>query len=91
MTDKTNDEHPIAEALWISDPGHAWLRVPLSSVRGLTISGHFHRDDRYAYLEEGDATEWLLYYDVWDHAINTQHTDTESFVRGLPRSKGGKV
>ena len=92
MTDQTIGEHPIAEALWISDPGHAWMRVPLESVKGLTISGYSYRDDRYAYLEEDDdATAWLLHYDVWDHAIDTQHTDTESFVRDLPRFAGGKV
>ena len=92
MTDKTIGERYIADALWISDPGHAWMRVPLESVKGLTISGYSYRDDRYAYLEEDDdATAWLLHYDVWDHAIDTQHTDTESFVRDLPRFAGGKV
>ena len=37
---------------FISDPGHAWLRVPLAEIRGLDISSFSFRDANYAYLEE---------------------------------------
>ena len=37
---------------FISDPSHAWLRVPLKEIRGLDISSFSFYDDNYAYLEE---------------------------------------
>lgn len=40
-----------------TDPGHAWLRVPLSEViklqeKGLQISSFSYRNSKYAFLEE---------------------------------------
>ena len=48
--------------LWIEDPGHAWLRVPLAEVRasGANISDFSYRQGAYAYLEEDcDAGNFL--------------------------------
>ena len=37
---------------FIVDPGHGWLKVPLSEIEGMTFSGYSYRDSKYAYLEE---------------------------------------
>lgn len=41
---------------FISDPGHGWLRVPLTDIAALgieeTITEYSFIDGRYAYLEE---------------------------------------
>ncbi|MCP4420271.1 MAG: hypothetical protein GY805_27005 [Chloroflexi bacterium] len=42
--------------IFISDPGHGWLRVPLKDIAALGIEGDISPysfiDGRYAYLEE---------------------------------------
>lgn len=44
------------DLLFISDPGHGWLRVPNSLIRELRlgdkISAFSYEDERYSYLEE---------------------------------------
>lgn len=51
------------EVGWVSDPGHAWLRVPHSELArvGYAPSQYSYRDQEYGYLEEDcDAAAFLM-------------------------------
>ena len=61
MTKRQQNEAPV----WITDPGHAWLRVPLAdyTAAGITASKFSYVDAEYVYLEEDcDAA---LYLDIY--------------------------
>jgi len=50
--------------LFLSDPGHGWLKVPLTDIVSLNLQQQISRysfiDNGYAYLEEdGDAPRYL--------------------------------
>ena len=77
--------------LFISDPGHGWLRVPLNDVResGIEVSKYSYMDDTYAYLEEDrDATLYVLAcgYDMKGNTIQTKL----EFAGGMSRVRGMK-
>jgi len=45
---------------FIVGPGHAWLKVPLSEIEGMTFSRFSFRDRDFAYLEEDiDAFKFI--------------------------------
>ena len=50
------------ELVWISDPGHAWLRVPLSDyvASGIKASRFSYVDAAHVYLEEDCDAELYL-------------------------------
>ena len=52
----------LPDLVWISDPGHAWLRVPLSDyvASGITASRFSYVDAEYVYLEEDRDAELYL-------------------------------
>jgi hypothetical protein len=91
-----NQAQPVAsvrkraneDLLFISDPGHGWLRVPYESAFGLGISNYSYQDGQYAYLEEdADAGKWLRAHpEVEVRSIPEKNEPVgDSFVRGLPR------
>lgn len=48
---------------WIADGGHEWLKVPLSTCRGLAISAYSYQHQGWAYLEgDCDAALWFRHY-----------------------------
>jgi len=54
----------VTKLLWISDPSHAWLKVPLDVLwtlqSGHVYSDYSYRTEEFAYLEEDcDATLFL--------------------------------
>lgn len=80
-------DYPEDSLLIISDPGHAWLRVPLESAQGLGISEYSYQDKHYAYLEEdSDAGKWLKAHpEINVRGIRRENEPSDdSFVRSLP-------
>ncbi len=81
--------------VWISDPGHAWLRVPKEYVleSGYTPTEYSYLDQNYVYLEEDcDAPAYCKHVGIWDGERGSfprfeeaEYTDGESRVRRLPR------
>lgn len=68
-----------------SDPGHAWLEVPLHTCKGLDISSFSYTDGVVAYLEEDcDAPLWMCNYNIPSRRIQLVHHNDECYVRGLP-------
>jgi hypothetical protein len=75
-----------------ADPGHGWLRVPLSDLDELgirnEITAYSYFNDKYAYLEED--CDYETYMDAMNKAgivVNVQFgagSKTSSFVRRLP-------
>jgi len=51
-----------SELVWISDPGHAWLRVPIGDyfASGIQASRFSYVDAAYVYLEEDRDAELYL-------------------------------
>ena len=51
-----------SELIWISDPGHAWLRVPIGDyfASGIKASRYSLVDAEYVYLEEDCDAELYL-------------------------------
>lgn len=80
-----------AHLTFISDPGHGWLRVPLTDIAALGIEGDISEysfiDGSFAYLEE-DCD-----YDVFATACTAQGVPmpkiqdqyVERFARNRPR------
>lgn len=72
----------------IEDPGHAWLRVPLAEIVGMTFSKYSYADGEYAYLEEDcDAPKFMDAKSLQWQDIPTEHIENDCFVRrlgGLP-------
>ena len=78
--------------MWVSDPSHAWLRVPLMMVkgRGLGISSHSYIKGDHAYLEEDcDAPKFIKACCEKGavRGIKEQHYDKPCFIRELARYK----
>jgi hypothetical protein len=77
--------------LFLADPGHGWLRVPLGEIAALgieaEISPYSFIDGRFAYLEEDcDAGRYLTAREaagIPPPAI--QHRAVAGFDRGRPR------
>lgn len=75
-----------------SDPGHAWLAVPLKDLKAFGLAGKishysFMTAD-HAYLEEDcDAPLYIDYLDRQKvpYYINYRHTDHDSFIRQQAR------
>ena len=75
-----------------SDPGHAWLEVPLGdalNVPGISPYSYIDVVNRKAYLEEDcDATRFLAHWHGahWREEVNIQEKYEENtFIRNLPR------
>tara|TARA_R110000765_G_scaffold254341_1_gene355265 strand:- start:185 stop:529 length:345 start_codon:yes stop_codon:yes gene_type:complete len=86
-----------AEApVWITDPGHAWLRVPIGdyAAAGITASSFSYIDAEYVYLEEdADATLYLDMVQAPEQSFREIHFDSEH-TQGNPRKLdriGGNV
>ena len=77
-----------------TDPSHGWLQVSVQAVKeaGITVSEYSYTDGQYVYLEEDcDAPKFFVALTgeldpaTWSAAIVEQHTNSESFIRSLPR------
>ena len=78
-----------------ADPGHSWLRVPLSELGSFIPSQYSYRGERYAYLEEDcDAPGWLASQGcliagrVVGVEFETRHVNQDSHIRRMPRFDG---
>jgi hypothetical protein len=58
----TENQVMQSELIWISDPGHAWLRVPIGDyvASGIKASRFSLVDTEYVYLEEDCDAELYL-------------------------------
>ena len=86
-----------AEApVWITDPGHAWLRVPIGdyAAAGITASSCSYIDADYVYLEEdADAGLYLDTVQIPEQSFREIHFDSVH-MKGNPRNMdriGGNV
>ena len=86
-----------AEApVWITDPGHAWLRVPLAdyAASGIQASSSSYIDADYVYLEEdADAGLYLDTVQLPEQSFREIHFDSVH-MKGNPRNMdriGGNV
>lgn len=73
------------QLVFISDPGHGWLRVPLEDVCASSAIDHISEfsfidaDQRYAYLEEDcDAP---LYLNALEHQPPIEYREIDNFRR----------
>lgn len=73
------------QLVFISDPGHGWLRVPLEDVCASSAIDHISEfsfidgDCRYAYLEEDcDAP---LYLNALEHQPPIEYREIDNFRR----------
>lgn len=74
---------------WISDPGHAWLRVPLKKIFKLgiqdKISNFSYLRGNYAYLEEDcDACIFLKKINKHPNDFKDHSTNNYSRIRNYP-------
>jgi hypothetical protein len=76
----------------IDDPGHGWLKVPLSEVQdsGANISKYSYKDETHAYLEEdSDMYKFLVSAKCLINgklSVDIKHEYQEDcFIRELPR------
>ena len=82
--------------VWITDPGHAWLRVPLAdyTAAGITASSFSYIDAEYVYLEEdADAALYLDMVQTPEQSFREIHFNSEH-TQGNPRKLdriGGNV
>lgn len=75
---------------FISDPGHAWLRV---SLKELFESGVAHKISRYSYLEneyvyleeDCDATIFLQAIGMTENNFSEARSQGDSFIRSFCR------
>jgi hypothetical protein len=70
---------------FISDPGHGWLKVPLTDLNGFKPSQYSFKDGEYAYLEEDcDAHAFLLRlsdtFQIRETYVNYFNRDRERFA-----------
>lgn len=86
-----------AEApVWITDPGHAWLRVPIGdyAASGIQASSFSYIDADYVYLEEdADAALYLDAVQIPEQSFREIHFDSVH-MKGNPRNMdriGGNV
>ena len=77
-----------AEApVWITDPGHAWLRVPIGdyAASGIQASSCSYIDAEYVYLEEdADAGLYLDAVQIPEQSFREIHFDSVH-MKGNPR------
>lgn len=97
MTQRQLDMMQQGEApVWITDPGHAWLRVPLAdyTAAGITASRFSYIDAEYVYLEEdADAALYLDMVQAPEQSFREIHFNSEH-TPGNPRKLdriGGNV
>ena len=72
--------------LFITDPGHGWLRVPLVDITdsGAPISRYSYRDHTYGYLEEDcDAGAFLQAVADMGGECSITH-DSSACIAGAP-------
>ena len=73
--------------VWITDPGHGWLRIPKEELKGFTPSPYSYEGQGYVYLEEDcDAPGWMRHAGVLSESargLPEQYSDSDSFVRRL--------
>ena len=77
-----------------TDPGHAWLKVPVAEVEdaGIAVSRYSYRNAGYAYLEEDvDAVRFLnaLKRAGIKYALTFVHSEGVSEIRGYSRYEEG--
>jgi hypothetical protein len=72
---------------FINDPGHGWLKVPLSDLpKDLEFSEYSFFDDEFAYLEEDcDAGLFLQHIEVADSGYSIEEKYVDSFDRNKAR------
>lgn len=83
----------MAELIWFSDPGHAWLAVSRQAVQQAGIAdkvsnySYVSRDRQTAYLEEDcDAGLFLATVPKAEQGLICENnTNGRSFIRNLPR------
>lgn len=73
--------------LFISDPGHGWLRVPKSVIKSMGIADkitHYsYMSEKYVYLEEDcDCTMFFRALNVTmdEFKLMIRHTDTNNWA-----------
>lgn len=79
-------EHPV----WIADPAHAWLKVPLEYVKasGYKPSEYSYRFGGFAYLEEDcDAPRYLRHIGVWDGERGTFPKFPTQYIHNFDRNR----
>ena len=81
------------ELVFMEDPGHGWLAVPIEYIAELGIFGditsysYYDHKIRYAYLEgDCDAPTFIRASKErgWNLEIVEEHTNNESSIRHLP-------
>ena len=84
----------MTEYLFIEDPGHGWLRVPLEELVELGIADQItifsYQDQRYAYLEEDlDAGTFARSKGLDLRTVPTEYQEYTN-VRRLPSYQAPK-
>ena len=82
-TKKTKYPHHM---IWITDPGHGWLKIKREEYKESQIeaSGHSYYDDKYVYLEEdADAQLYLNAKNLDPRLIRVKFQYRESPIRNL--------
>ena len=77
------------ELIFIQDPGHGWLKVPLPEIEsmniGKSISGYSYRDTQFAYLEED--LDYSVYMEVRRATGQPDPTFTVEYTEQFNRNK----
>lgn len=93
---QTTNEHALGcyaksiekKYTWHSNPGHAWLAVPLAEIRALgigdKISGYSYRSGSMAYLEEDCDAGVFIEAKRASGAVLTAANFSESFKENTP-------
>ena len=68
--------------LFITDPGHGWLEVPMSLIRDMGIAGsisrYSYRFGDMAYLEEDcDASMFMRFAEHTGYKIEVEHLEQD--------------
>jgi hypothetical protein len=79
----------LSESLvYMHDPAHGWLRVPLAMIEGETYSDYSYFNTKFAYLEEdSDMTKFLEnHVEVDTELVGTQYFPSrEAFLAEVRR------
>ena len=82
--------------IYFNDPGHGWLRVPLTDLEPVKtlISGYSYRKGKYAYLEEDSDAFVFLQHKFGkcvsirglesEGILKSRHTNNQSFIKKFP-------
>jgi len=74
--------------IFISDPGHGWLRIPLANLGGYKPTVYSYYDDEFAYLEEDcDALGWAKHNNLTISELRIQDSYVDTFDRFQRRFK----